>query len=492
MRKMSEFLQEEKVSVLLDSSLDYPEKVPFYPPSNYPELTFKDKIDKSNRIYPAIRKIFISMGLDKKHYGTSAWSPLSQLVEEGGTVFIKPNLVYHSNLSGDSVFAVITHPSLIRAIIDYAYKAVGDNGKIIVADAPQHNADFQKIMEITGLKETVEYLRSNFSVPVELYDLRKEYVVYKDGVIVKRVALSGDPKGYVKVDLGKESMLTEIDLYYKRFYGADYDRKETMSYHNPGHHIYVISRTLLESDLVINLPKLKTHMKAGITCALKNMIGIIGEKNCLVHYRIGSPLKGGDEYSEPESKRVALLLRLNRLYSDIFLSRGLGINLYRAIIRLSKTSLKFKSESGRASSIIYSGNWNGNDTIWRTTLDVNKIAAFADREGQVHDTPQRQIINIVDGIIGGEGQGPLAPKAKRCGSIICGYDPFKVDLIATRLMSFDEQKIPIFKHIKPNNFSTILIKDEVSELIEDSNYFPSLKFEPPKAWGIMRNNTHRK
>ena len=482
---MSKFHQEEKVYVLHDSSLDYPEKVPFAPPSNYPELPFKDQTNKSNRIYPAIRKIFISMGLDKKNYGTSAWSPLSQLVEKGKTVLIKPNLVYHSNLSGDSVFAVITHPSLIRAIIDYAYKAVGDNGKIIVADAPQHNADFQQIMEITGLKETVEYLISNFSVPVELYDLRKEYVVYEDEVIVKRVALTGDPKGYIEVDLGKESMLREIDHYYKRFYGADYNRKETIAYHNPEHHIYIISRTFLESDLIINLPKLKTHMKAGITCALKNMIGIIGEKNCLVHYRIGSPLEGGDEYPETESKKVALLLRLNHLYSDVFLSRGLGINLYRAVIRLSKASLKFKSESGEANSIIHSGNWNGNDTIWRTTLDVNKIAIFADREGQIHNTPQRQIINIVDGIMGGEGQGPLAPKAKRCGIIICGYDSLKVDLVATRLMGFDEQKIPIFKHIQPNNFSIILIKEGKPELIEDSNDFPSLDFKPPKGWSNL-------
>ena len=476
---------EKRIYVILSNSLNYPEKPPFAPPRNYSETPFRDRLDESNKVYPAIRKMFMIMRLDKENYGTSNWSPLSELVQKGGTVFIKPNLVYHVNLSGDSIYAVITHASLIRVLIDYAYKAVGDSGRIIIADAPQNDADFNRIIEITGLKEMIEYLKDNFSVPVELYDLRRKHAICRDRVVIKRVTLAGDPEGYVEVDLGKESMLTEISSNYKRFYGADYDRKETMTYHNLEHHTYVVSRVFLDSDLVVNLPKLKTHMKAGITCALKNMIGIIGEKNCLVHYRIGPPSKGGDEYPEPESIKAALLLRLNRLYSDIFLSKGLGVNLYRTIIRLSEASLKFGSETGGANSIIHSGNWNGNDTIWRTILDVNRIALFADRKGRIHNAPQRQIINIVDGIVGGEGQGPLAPKAKRCGTIICGYDPFKVDLTATRLMGFNEQKIPIFKRIQLDNFSTILIKNGIPELIEESNCLPSLNFEPPKAWSNL-------
>ena len=36
-----------------------------------------------------------------------------------------------------------------------------------------------------------------------------------------------------------------------------------------------LSNTILESDLIINLPKLKTHKYATMTCALKNMFGVV-------------------------------------------------------------------------------------------------------------------------------------------------------------------------------------------------------------------------
>jgi len=472
----------EQILIFLDKNLDYPRNPPFNPPEEYPESPIKGELDKYNMVYSAIRKMFILMGLDAKNFGTSKWSPLSEFIQKGGTVFIKPNLVYDRNLSGDSIFAVITHASLIRTIIDYAYKAVGDGGRIIVADAPQHDADFQKIMELTGLKETVEYLKSNFSVPVELYDLRKEYVIYKDGIIVKRITLPGDPKGYVKVDLGKLSMFTGIDSNYKKFYGADYNRKETMTYHNPEHHIYIISRTFLESVFVINLPKLKTHMKAGITVSLKNMLGIVGEKNCIVHYRVGSPSEDGDEYPNQDSKFNALLLKLNRMYSDAFLSKNLGTNFYRTMIKLSGGKSKFGSESGK---LIHSGNWHGNDTIWRTIVDINKIALYADKNGEIHDTLKRKMLVLVDGIIGGEGQGPLAPKAKKCGVIISGENLWGVDLVATRLMGFNEHKIPLFSRAlnlsdHTDNIKINLIENERSKMITFKE-IPNLHLIPPKA-----------
>lgn len=473
--------------MLIDTSLDYPECPPFNPPDEYPESPFKSGIDKRNVVYPSVRKIFALMNLDIRNFGTSIWSPLSEVIRKGDTVFIKPNLVFDKNLSGDSVFAVITHASLVRIMIDYAYKAAGDDGKIVVADAPQQDANFETIMEITGLKKTVEYLRDNFSVPIELYDLRKEQVTFKDGVITERVVLSGDPKGYIEVDLAKESKVADIESDFEKFYGADYNRKETALFHSKGRHIYDISRTFLESDVIINLPKLKTHMKAGITVSLKNMIGIIGEKNCIVHYRVGSPSKGGDEFPEPRSKFNALLLKFNRVYSDLLLSRDLGIYPYRILIKLGGGKSKFGSESGK-SNLIHSGNWHGNDTIWRFILDINKIALFADKEGQIHNTPQRRMITLVDGIIGGEGQGPLAPKAKRCGTIMSGYDSWKIDLVATRLMGFDERKIALFaagEFFPSNDITVSLFKNGNLEALESGSDLPNLHFKPPKTWNTI-------
>ena len=57
--------------------------------------------------------------------------------------------------------------------------------------------------------------------------------------------------------------------------------------HGRGRHQYLIAREVIEADVVINVPKLKTHRKAGITGALKNLVGINGNKDYLPHHRLG-------------------------------------------------------------------------------------------------------------------------------------------------------------------------------------------------------------
>lgn len=46
-----------------------------------------------------------------------------------------------------------------------------------------------------------------------------------------------------------------------------------------------LSVPLLESDLIINLPKLKTHKYATITCALKNMFGVIPDPMRVIYHQ---------------------------------------------------------------------------------------------------------------------------------------------------------------------------------------------------------------
>ena len=66
--------------------------------------------------------------------------------------------------------------------------------------------------------------------------------------------------------------------------------------HAPGRHQYLVAREVIEADVIVNLPKLKTHKKAGVTCALKNLIGINGNKEYLPHHRVGGAERGGDCY----------------------------------------------------------------------------------------------------------------------------------------------------------------------------------------------------
>ena len=51
------------------------------------------------------------------------------------------------------------------------------------------------------------------------------------------------------------------------------------------------------------------------------------------------------------------------------------------------------------------------------------------------------MLTIIDGVLAGEGEGPLAPNDVPLGAILAGTDPVAVDLLAVRLMGFDEQKL---------------------------------------------------
>ena len=61
-----------------------------------------------------------------RHFGTPDWNPLGELVPAGGRVVCKPNFIRHWNPAPDaSVEAVVTHGSVLRAVLDYARLAVG-------------------------------------------------------------------------------------------------------------------------------------------------------------------------------------------------------------------------------------------------------------------------------------------------------------------------------------------------------------------------------
>jgi len=71
--------------------------------------------------------------------------------------------------------------------------------------------------------------------------------------------------------------------------GADYVTSVVNRHHSGGRHACLSSGSAIRADVCVNLPKLKTHKKAGITCSLKNLVGINGDKNWLPHHTEGDP-----------------------------------------------------------------------------------------------------------------------------------------------------------------------------------------------------------
>lgn len=392
-----------------------------------------------NEVYRAVRESLRLLGLDPTHYGTAQWNPLGRWIRPGDTVVLKPNFVRDFRESSpDDGDCLITHGSIIRAVLDYACIALRGVGRLVIADAPQNDADFHGIRRIAQLGPIVEFYRAKVGFPVEVYDLRPEAATKIDGVIVGHTPLAGDPAGYVKVDLGRHSAFAEINQLCDRLYGAEYDRRELVSHHVNGVHEYLIGKTILQADCVISIPKLKTHKKVGLTANMKNLVGINGNKNWLPHHREGTPAEGGDQFGDSS------LLRRAERATVAFFKRCFPLlgPLRRVVAGPVKAGGKRIFGDTNAGTI-RSGNWFGNDTTWRMVMDLNRVLLYADAEGALHDEPVRCFFSVVDGIIGGEGNGPLDPRPRPTGVVLAGTNSVAVDLTCARLMGFDYRKIPV-------------------------------------------------
>ena len=381
------------------------------------------------------------LGLDAEHYGRPCWNPLGEVVRPGDTVVLKPNFIrdFRETQAGHAD-CLITHGSVIRAALDYVYIALKGQGRIIIADAPQNDADFDAIRRIAGLDGIRAFYKQHVGFDVGVYDLRPEKARKIEGIAVGHDPLPGDPRGYVKVDLGRRSMFAEVEHLCHLVYGAEYDTNEIRRHHTGGVHEYLISRTVLEADCVINLPKLKTHKKTGITTCMKNLVGINGNKNWLPHHRLGTPTQGGDQFADD-----AIGHRVERQVMAGFRRLFPLLGPLRPIVAKPLQSLGERVFGDTNVDTIRSGNWYGNDTTWRMVTDLNRILMYADGNGRLQDAPARQMFCLVDGIVGGESNGPLDPTPKATGAVIAGANPVAVDLACARLMGFDYERLPLLR-----------------------------------------------
>jgi uncharacterized protein (DUF362 family) len=449
----------------------YPEKPPFSPVEVYPEYRYTDT-SAENAIYTALRELLRKLELDEANYGTKHWNPLGEIIRPGDNVVIKPNFVSHSRTDDVIGESIVTHGSVIRPLIDYCLIALESAGSLVVADAPQTDSDFEKIKETTKIQKVLDFINEHSSVNVALVDLRKEYARNDDGIITERLELPGDPMGYSEVDLQEKSAFHAIEQHMHRIYGSDYDMAHVRKHHTGGKHEYFVANTVLHADVIINVPKLKTHKKAGITGCLKNVVGINGNKNYLPHFRFGSCADGGDEYAGKTSYKA--------LQSSLY--QSIVGTLHRAgptQTRLMKATMKtYSTLSTRNIVKLTAGNWRGNDTVWRTIVDLNRILLYADKLGNLQTEPQRKHFAVVDGIIGGEGDGPFNVAPRACGILLGGSDPVLIDSMIAQMLGFDCQKIPQIVEAKERLFPSLELDREVPPY--------NLSFRPPPGWDNLK------
>lgn len=495
-----EILSDLNVSVYCESGIQYPTEPPYSPNVKYSEY-ISEKLSKSNnKVYSALRKTFLLLNLDKENYNKHNWNPLKDMVEPGYTVVIKPNFVINNHNNKGNLFSIITHPSIIRAIIDYVYIALKGSGRIIIADSPQMDCNFEDLLEKTELESIKQFYYDEFNFKIEIIDLRELWVnkSFNDEIAwaENRKSLVGDPEGYINVNLGKKSLFYNSD-YPEKFYGADYNRNETIKHHSDGKQEYLISKTILSADTIISVPKLKVHKKVGVTLNIKGLVGTVVNKNCLVHYKLGSPSSGGDEYPDRNFNHVAeIRIKISRYASDILLSKQSAIfdKFYKVLLKIFSPIISALVPYNKNDSVS-NGNWYGNDSAWRMAIDLLYILYYANENGQIMKHPSKKMFSVIDGILGGEGDGPLLPDCRKSGVLIAGSNLGAIDLVASRLIGFDVNKIKMLKHVLDHSelfkvdLSSIIIHSnlELSQLFNKENNDPYLDFKPPSGWKNLVN-----
>jgi uncharacterized protein (DUF362 family) len=133
----------------------------------------------------------------------------------GRRVVLKPNLVEHQR-----DHPVNTHPKLVAAAVE-VFRSL-DAADVAVAEGPGHRRDTELLLEESGLGTALRSVRAKF------------------------VDLNLDPIYPVKLTAN----LTGL----KRLW---------------------LPRTILDADIVVSMPKMKTHHWVGVTLSMKNLFGVV-------------------------------------------------------------------------------------------------------------------------------------------------------------------------------------------------------------------------
>lgn len=475
----------------------YPDSSPYNPSEKYPEYPFPGCIQNSQNVaYDGVRRLLQSLKMDEEHFGSLQWNPLGEIVKPGMTVVLKPNFVRSKHYDGKDLFSIVTHPSVIRAVADYCCIALKGSGRIVLLDGPNFDCDWQELCSSLCLQELVEFFESHGSVRFSLMDIRNYWGKSRVPFMETRHMpsckrrLFGDPLGVVVANLGERSYLHELSDAH-RYYGAVFDRGETIEHHHGERHEYEVSRTIMSADVVISIPKLKVHKRCGVTLNVKGLVGSCTNKNYLVHYRLGSPKEGGDQYPEGLlTRKERRIIGFERWMYDLLLApRSIVLEMIHRFV-FGLLYLQIGRRLGLripASKRVYEpGCWHGNNSTWRMAADLVRIITFVDKNGVLHERPQRRLFSIIDGIVGGENKGPLIPDPVPAGVLIGGENLIAVDIVGTRLMGFDPLKIKMYEQLlhDVNHDFGVRKLDDIAVVSDDPAYADCLKDEKNRFLGF--------
>lgn len=388
---------------------------------------YKNQYEIDRQIEKLLNDCFI------KVYGNR----VEEVIESGSTIVIKPNFVHEMNFNvsrdGKSIEnandCFISSNSVIKAVLKFLNRI--HDAKILIVESP---IQFCRISQIVSEEILQEWKEIFTNGTVQFIDLRRTIMQFEGN---KRRVLKElrENDQYIDFDLGKGSYFCGLEKLVHRFRVTDYPPRTMREFHSADRHIYRIAKEIIDTDWIINIPKLKAHQKAGITGAMKNFIGVVGNKECLPHHIKGSPLTGGTCHSD-----CSILKLIAENLIDIANTCLEHKTLY--LINSKAAAVFMKIHSLISDNQDLSGSWYGNTTIARTINDINKIVYYGKIDGTIGIDAQRNIITLVDAMVVGEGDGPMRPFPVYKNLLLCGNDTLAVDIVNASILGFDFRKIP--------------------------------------------------
>jgi len=346
-------------------------------------------------------------------------------------ILLKPNWVKHNHYPDDK-WCLRTHDAFLLAVLEYVLSL--QPAAVLIGDAPIQGCRWGDAVS-TYLINRIKALSNEYQVSVQVKDFRR--TVFHSGV--KNLEEELHPMSeYMLFDVGDRSYLEPITTKGKNLFRvSQYNPDRFRESHCPGVHRYCITKALFDAEVVVSLPKIKTHQKSGITAALKNIVGLNGDKDFLPHHRIGGSSAGGDSYHGSN---------LLRHWSELALDRANRLKAKKGYFLWRRAaSLLWKLSIPNQHLHQPNGAWYGNDTTWRMVMDLNLIVHFGRADGTLAETPQRLLYHFCDGIIAGEGDGPLHPEPLPLGVILLSDSAALTDYCAALLMGMQTSRIPLLK-----------------------------------------------
>jgi uncharacterized protein (DUF362 family) len=452
-------LDANNVGIYYTKTMEYPSKkgkLWFLPNQKYPEIDLHEATG-NNHLYGEVRNLLHLYQMDDVHYGTTEWNPFGEIIKSGDNVLLKPNLVMdHNKNNAGGTDCLYTQAAVVLPIIDYVIKALEGTGGIIIGDAPMQDCNFEKLIAESGYEDIVRYYQEK-GVSISLVDFRGLATTKGAGGLVRHQTIKPDAKGTI-IDLKESSKFAGLDKdKMDNLRITNYAPERLQQHHCAGKHEYYISDDVLSADVIINLPKPKTHRKAGFTAAMKNIVGINVRKEYLPHHTNGSVIEGGDEYRRKSWLRRVddkLLDRKNTYEGQEKYFRASVMLLFAGGIKVLCDRI-YKNEA--------EGNWYGNHTISKTIADLNKILLYADKNGQIQNQPQRKILSIGDMIICGEKEGPVMPSPRKLGTLVIGCCHYRFDEAVGTMMGADISRIPQMKEadkLQPESGTVIISNND--------------------------------